>query len=71
MASPTGTCNGQPCWTAADKAQLDAEITTQQAAIATTQADILLDQATLAQQQNQLNVLLSQKTNSINNSCPS
>jgi hypothetical protein len=25
MAQPTGTCNGQPCWTASDRAQAQAE----------------------------------------------
>lgn len=70
MASPTGTCNGQPCWTPSDLSTLDAEIAVKQAEIAVQQA--IIDQATTERNtlMNQLNVLQSQKINALMNKCP-
>lgn len=44
-AGPTGTCNGQPCWTAADRAQAQAEYTDSQAVRGVAEEDLAAAQS--------------------------
>lgn len=42
MSRPSGTCNGQPCYTAADKAEIAAEKADKEAEAADLQAQLEL-----------------------------
>lgn len=63
MARPSGTCNGQPCFTAGDKSAIDAEMTV-------LEAELEIVQAELAAINQQIAVLSMERMQANANSCP-
>lgn len=63
MARPSGTCSGQSCFTAADKAAIDAEI-------AVLEAEKVVVQAELTAINDQLAALSHERMQANANSCP-
>jgi len=63
MARPSGTCNGQPCYTAADKAEIDAEIVV-------LESELIVVQAEVTAINQQLATLSHERMQANANSCP-
>lgn len=66
MARPSGTCGNPPvpCFTAQDRADIDAELIV-------AQAELIVAQAEVAQAQAAVNQLMMEKMQAMMNACPS
>lgn len=63
MARPSGTCEGHPCYTVADKQAIDAELLV-------AQAELIVAQQDLATAQSAVYALQMEKMQAQYNSCP-